>query len=206
MDFINLESIQLDGIREIANIGSGHSASALSQIVGHKVMINVPEVKIIPVEKISTLWENPNEIITGILLDFLGDITGKTLLLFTKNDAKYMVDVLLGRETSDAMLFGEMEQSSLKEIANIVVSAYLSALGTFLELMVIPSVPALVIDDAASVLTSAYLSGDTDNIDTVFCIKTQFEFVQGEKILEGYMLFLPDTDSLKTILKALHLD
>ncbi|MCD6246515.1 hypothetical protein J7J58_06420, partial [candidate division WOR-3 bacterium] len=70
----------------------------------------------------------------------------------------------------------------------------------------IPSVPALVIDDAASVLTSAYLSGDTDNIDTVFCIKTQFEFVQGEKILEGYMLFLPDTDSLKTILKALHLD
>ncbi|RKX66764.1 hypothetical protein DRP44_03400 [candidate division TA06 bacterium] len=206
MDFINLESIQLDGIREIANIGSGHSASALSQIVGHKVMINVPEVKIIPVEKISTLWENPNEIITGILLDFLGDITGKTLLLFTKNDAKYMVDILLGRETSDAMLFGEMEQSSLKEIANIVVSAYLSALGTFLELMVIPSVPALVIDDAASVLTSAYLSGDTDNIDTVFCIKTQFEFVQGEKILEGYMLFLPDTDSLKTILKALHLD
>ncbi|NIA22717.1 MAG: hypothetical protein GWP03_00895 [Proteobacteria bacterium] len=206
MDFINLESIQLDGIREIANIGSGHSASALSQIVGHKVMINVPEVRIIPVEKISTLWENPNEIITGILLDFLGDITGKTLLLFTKNDAKYMVDIMLGRETSDAMLFGEMEQSSLKEIANIVVSAYLSALGTFLELMVVPSVPALVIDDAASVLTSAYLSGDTDNIDTVFCIKTQFEFVQGEKILEGYMLFLPDTDSLKTILKALHLD
>ncbi len=206
MDFTNLESIQLDGIREIANIGSGHSASALSQIIGHKVMINVPEVKIIPIEKISTLWENPNEIITGILLDFLGDITGKTLLLFTKNDAKYMVDILLGRKTTDAMLFGEMEQSSLKEIANIVVSAYLSALGTFLELMVVPSVPALVIDDAASVLTSAYLSGDTDNIDTVFCIKTQFEFIQGEKILEGYMLFLPDTDSLKTILKALHLD
>ncbi len=206
MDITNLENIQLDGIREIANIGSGHSASALSQIIGHKVMINVPEVKIIPIEKISSLWANPKEIITGILLDFLGDITGKTLLLFTKDDAKYIIDILLERDSNSASLFGDMEQSSLKEVANIVVSAYLSALGTFLELMVVPSVPALVIDDAASVLTSAYLSGDTENIDAVFCIKTQFEFIKGQKELEGYMLFLPDTDSLKTILKSLHLD
>ena len=41
-----IEGIRLDVLREVANIGAGHAASALSQIMTDcRVMISVPDVK-----------------------------------------------------------------------------------------------------------------------------------------------------------------
>ena len=53
MDLTKLDERQLDGIKEIANIGSGHAATALSQLTKKKVMVNVPQVKILNVENLA---------------------------------------------------------------------------------------------------------------------------------------------------------
>jgi hypothetical protein len=39
----------------------------------------------------------------------------------------------------------------------------------------------------------------------VFCIETEFRFVEKDTVLNGYFLLLPDSDSLEVILKAIHL-
>ena len=51
-----------------------------------------------------------------------------------------------------------MEQSGLKEVGNILSSAYLNALSDFMGMMLVPSVPSLVIDLCGAVLTSTYLN------------------------------------------------
>ena len=57
----------------------------------------------------------------------------------------------LGREDVEFPAgFGELEQSVLKEVANILVGAYLSALSEFLGMVLIMSVPALAIDQAGA--------------------------------------------------------
>src|SRR5262245_46502637 len=43
-ELTRLAHVQLDALREIANIGAGHAATALSQMTGRQVGIGVPNV------------------------------------------------------------------------------------------------------------------------------------------------------------------
>jgi hypothetical protein len=47
-DVRGLKELQLDALREVANIGAGHAATALSQMTNHTIMIAVPEVNVRP--------------------------------------------------------------------------------------------------------------------------------------------------------------
>ena len=46
-DVRDLKALQLDALREVANIGAGHAATALSQMTNRTIMISVPEVNIL---------------------------------------------------------------------------------------------------------------------------------------------------------------
>ncbi|MBP2033226.1 chemotaxis protein CheY-P-specific phosphatase CheC [Clostridium algifaecis] len=52
MDYNSLTSIQIDALKEVANIGTGNAATALSQLLNKKVDMNVPFINIVPLEKI----------------------------------------------------------------------------------------------------------------------------------------------------------
>jgi chemotaxis protein CheC len=45
-DVRDLKALQLDALREVANIGAGHAATALSQMTNRTIMIAVPEVNV----------------------------------------------------------------------------------------------------------------------------------------------------------------
>ena len=96
-----------------------------------------------------------------------------------------------------------MEQSGIKEAGNILASAYLNALSDFMGMMLVPSVPSLVVDLSAAVLTSAYLNFGHER-DFVFCVDTSFR-VEGTDPLRGHFLLLPDMPSLRAIFDAIRL-
>ncbi|OQX56123.1 MAG: hypothetical protein B5M53_03060 [Candidatus Cloacimonas sp. 4484_209] len=201
MDLKKLDARQLDSIKEIANIGSGHAATALSQLTKRKVMVNVPEVKILNVEDLPSLFPEPEEVVVGALINFLGDITGRVLLVFPKNETSLLTNSLLTDENKSPGVFSEYERSYFKEISNIVIGAYITALANFLGFLILPSVPALVVDNALAVLSSAHLDFSKEK-DLLFCVETQFFFDGGSTSLHGYLLLLPDAISLEVILKG----
>ena len=45
-DIRSLKAIQRDALKEVANIGAGHAATALSQMIGGTIMISVPTINI----------------------------------------------------------------------------------------------------------------------------------------------------------------
>jgi len=100
--------------------------------------------------------------------------------------------------------FGVMEQSGLKEAGNILASAYLNALSDFMGMMLVPSVPSLVVDLSAAVLTSAYLNFGHAR-DFVFCVETAFRVENTTAPLVGHFLLLPDMPSLRAIFDAIRL-
>ena len=51
-DIRSLKAIQLDALREVANIGAGHAATALSQMTGDTIMISVPTINIARLEDV----------------------------------------------------------------------------------------------------------------------------------------------------------
>ena len=204
MDPRDLGPRQLDGLREVANIGAGHAATALAQMVNDRVMIAVPEVKIVQLEDVPELLGPPEEIVSATVMKLLGDVTGRTVQIFPTRTASALIGALTGRPTIDFPDgFGEIEQSALKEVSNIIVGAYINALSEFMGMMLIMSVPALAIDTAAAVLSTSYLHFGHES-DYVFSINTHLTL--GEELeFRAHFLLLPDDASLRAMLQAMRL-
>ncbi|HVA56949.1 MAG: chemotaxis protein CheC [Gemmatimonadaceae bacterium] len=201
-DLSSLKALQLDALREVANIGAGHAATALSQIVGGTIMISVPRINIQRLEDVAPLVGDPEEPVAAVLLHILGDLSGRTLLVFPKSAAVQLAEMMLRRPAGSTAELGELEQSAIKEAGNILSSAYMNALSEFMGMLLLPSPPALAIDMSAAVLTTAYLQFGTDH-DYVFCVESDFVLKDVDQRLRGFFLLLPDPASLQVILRAI---
>ncbi|NOT07066.1 MAG: chemotaxis protein CheC [Gemmatimonadales bacterium] len=203
-DLRSLTDLERDALREVANIGAGHAATALSQMTSRKIMISVPEVSIRRLEEVAELVGPADSVIAGVLMHVMGDLTGRTLVVLGQDSAHALCELLLRRPRSAGAAFDPMEQSTIKETGNILCSAYMNALSDFLGMMLVPSVPALVVDLAGAVLTTAYLNFGHDR-DAVFCVETRFRIEGSDQALTGQFLLMPDPPSLKAIFDAIRI-
>jgi chemotaxis protein CheC len=199
-DLRTLKAIQMDALREVANIGAGHAATALSQMVGRTIMISVPTINVSRLEDIPPQVAERDEPVAAVLMHMLGDLTGRTLLVFPRSTAVRLAGLLLRREPVGED-FTEMEQSAIKEAGNILSSAYMNALSDFMGMMLLPSPPSLAVDMSTAVLTTAYLQFGSDK-DYVFCVESEFLMGDLDERMRGFFLLLPDPASLQAILKA----
>jgi chemotaxis protein CheC len=199
-----LRDVELDALREVANVGAGHAATALSQLTNRRIMIDVPKVEFCAIEEAAASVGSGNSVVAAVLMHVLGDLTGRCLLLFDKDCALRLADMLLDRTSGTTKIFGELEQSSVKETANILTGAYLNGLSDLLGLMLIPSVPSLAVDLAGAVLSTTYLNFGHDR-SYVIVLDTRFKFDPGEPSMVGHFVLLPDPSSLSVILKAARL-
>jgi chemotaxis protein CheC len=199
-DVRNLKALQLDALREVANIGAGHAATALSQMTGHTIMISVPKLTVAPLEDVPNQVADREEPVAAVLMKMLGDLTGFTLLVFPKPTALKLAGLMLKR--TDVSEFGELEQSALKEAGNILSAAYLNALSEFLGMMLLPSPPSLAIDLSGAVLSSTYME-IAQGAEYVFCVESEFHLTELGERLRGFFLLLPDAGSLTAILRAI---
>lgn len=201
-DLLSLNEPQLDALRETANIGAGHAATALSQMTSNTIMITVPTVTIAKLEDVPTQIADCEEPIAAVLMHMLGDLTGRTLLVLPRPTALRLAQLMLRREPDPNAPFGALEQSAIKEAGNILSGAYMNALSEFMGLMLLPSPPSLVVDMSTAVLTTAYLQFSSDR-DIVFAVETQFYFQGSKEELRGFFLLLPDVASLRALLRAI---
>jgi chemotaxis protein CheC len=200
-DLTALKERQLDALRETANIGAGHAATALSQMTNSTIMITVPTITIAALEDVPSQIEDGEEPIAAVLMHMMGDLTGRTLLVFPRPTAIKLAQLMLRRPLDPKGEFGELEQSAIKEAGNILSGAYMNALSEFMGLLLLPSPPSLAVDMSAAVLTTAYLQFGAER-DMVFAIETQFYFQGQNDRLRGFFLLLPDVASLQTLLRA----
>jgi chemotaxis protein CheC len=201
---IDLNAVERDALREVANIGAGHAATALSQMTGRTIMINVPEVNIRRLEEVAEVLGPPESVVVAVAMHMMGDLTGQTMVILPEPEARTLCDLLLRRARGATTAFGPMEESSLKETGNILTSAYLTALSDFLGMMLLPSVPSLLTDYAGAVLTSASV-GYGRGGDIVFCVDTAFRVEGAPELLQGQFVLLPDSVSLGAIFEAIRL-
>jgi chemotaxis protein CheC len=196
--------MQLDALRETANIGAGHAATALSELTGRRIMVDVPDVSIVALERVGELLGDPGQAVSAVIVTVSGDITGRTLQIFDGAAASALVSLLLGVDEPEfPNEFGSLERSALKEIGNVIVGAYLNALGVFTAIEMTMSVPDFAIDMAAAILMTSYLNfGSVE--DHVVCVSTRL-VVDDDRDLRAHFLLIPDEPSLERILSSLRL-
>jgi chemotaxis protein CheC len=140
--------LQLDALRELANIGSGNASTALSSMLGRSIDISVPRVSVLPMAEAVDAVGEPESDATGVVLGVLGEMPATVLLLLTPRDAQLMCG-FLGVEANS-----EIGVSALMEIGNIVGSSYINALSAMTGLAIEPTPPAAATDMLAAIVAS----------------------------------------------------
>ena len=189
-----------DVLKELGNIGAGNATTALAQMIGSKVDMTVPQVKLLEFREVGSMMGGEEQIMAGISLMVEGDITGSIMFLLKHEAAKHLLNQLMpGMGDAESLEFNEMELSALKELGNIIAGAYLNSLASLTNLLIFPSVPDLAIDMAGAILSIPAIQFGTIG-DHILLIQTQFI---DEECIEGYFILLPDLDSYGKILGSL---
>jgi chemotaxis protein CheC len=188
--------VQLDALRELANIGSGNASTALSAMLGRSVDISVPSALVLPMSEAVEHVGSPEEEVTGIVLGVFGDMQASVLLLLAPSDAELMCG-LLGVEAGD-----EIGLSALMEIGNIVGSSYINALAGMTGLAVEPTPPAAATDMLAAIVQSV-LAERAGTSDLALLLDSNL-VVEGEGCSISFLL-VPDHGGVELLLSRLGL-
>lgn len=197
-DISKITNMELDALKEVANIGAGNAATALSNMVNKKIGIEVPDVKYIKIESVPDLIGGIEEIAVGTYFGIEGSLKGNNLILFREQTAYRLVDMLMG--STGTTKLDEMGESAVKEVGNILTGAYLNSMADFLELKLIPTVPYLCHDMAGAMLNQI-LSVQSQQTDNVLVTGTNLS-VEGEKF-QSHFIILFDPESMKKTIKII---
>jgi chemotaxis protein CheC len=196
-----LNDFQKDALQELGNIGAGSAATALSQLLGKDVDLNVPSVRIVPVEKITETLGVQNTIVAAVYMRVFGEIKARTLILFPQDKVMLLLDLLMRKQLGETREFGETEQSALKEVGNIIISAYLNAIAKFIGLNSVPSVPALAVDMVEAIFETVSTEMAQMGPEALLI---ENEMTEKTTKVKGSLVLIPDKDAMDRIVKALN--
>jgi len=188
--------LQLDALRELANIGSGTASTALSSMLGRSVDISVPSAFVMPMAEAVGSIGDPESEATGVVLGIVGEMPASVLLLFTPRDAELMCG-LLGVEAGT-----EFGVSALMEIGNIVGASYINALGAMTGLEMEPEPPQSATDMLGAIVETV-LAGQAHAGDVALMLDSELA-VEGSDCSIAFML-VPTEDGVGELLERLGL-
>jgi len=198
MSFCQLSERQLDLLQEVSNIGMGHAATALSQLLNRTIQMQVPRLTMTGFDEVSDLLGGAERLVAGVNLKVLGAARGDILMIFPLESAERLLADLVGI-TGATPFDEELGVSTLLEIGNILASSYLTALGQMLGNTLIPSVPRMMVDKAGSVVDGALIE-QSRSADLALMIETEFFDDTGrETPIRGHFFLLPDPETLHVL-------
>jgi chemotaxis protein CheC len=194
---LTLSDIQLDALKELANIGSAKAAGALSTLLAREVDISVARARVLSLADAVATCGDPETEMTSVAIRVAGDLAGEVLMLVPAAEARELC-ALLGAEPGT-----DIGESALREIGNILGTSYLGGLAAMTGLELLPSPPVLVTDMLGALASSlVVIVAGVD--DLVLLLDSELR-VAGEECPMSFML-LPTAGTVAGLLAPLGLD
>lgn len=190
-----VNEMELDALKEVGNIGAGHAATSLSQLLNRTIEISVPKVDIVEItDTLKALNRKPDEVITTVVtgLNDIDKVVGFLLFIFPNNIDKKIAEIMMVDE--------EMSDSALTEIGNILASSFCDALAEFLNIVLMPTPPNLVKDYILSVLDELIAQIATKS-DYIIIFETQLK--DESNVVELDIVLVPSETLMDYIRKAI---
>ena len=142
-------AMELDAIGEVMNISLGSSATAVSNLLDHRVDITTPSVSVVPVEEFSLGDLEPA---IAVEIKYISGLEGSNIMLLKRSDVKVIVDILMGTEMPEEEFeLNDLTISAVCEVMNQMMGAASTALSDFLGRPVNISTPqSYTLDDLQS--------------------------------------------------------
>jgi chemotaxis protein CheC len=97
-----------------------------------------------------------------------------------------------------------MTRSAIGELGNIMCSSYIVSLSTFTGLNIFSMPPGVVVDMLTAIVSEVSLM-NTEGEDFIIFIETSMNVGEDIGDISGYIIYIPDNESLKKILKKIGL-
>jgi chemotaxis protein CheC len=194
---LQLTELQKDALKEVGNIGAGHAATALSQLLTTTIKLSEPSIDVIKFRDLSTRVGYENRIVAALHMYVRGEAPGQMVVLFDRENALEFVNVFIKRIIGDIQIFDSIVDSTLKELGNIIAGSYLTALISLTGINLLPSVPTLsygTIQAAFRTLMSILPDQDVFLIESAFLDKGM--------TVSGQFILIPETGSLEPLLSV----
>lgn len=196
----DMDDTAKDMMREIGSIGTGNAATALSSLLKIGVEMTVPKVEILGYNEAVDLLGHPEEMVSGVLVQMTGDVSGVMLFLMKMDFINEVLRCVLQENISGYEQMGEMEVSAATEVGNIIISSYILSLSKLADMEISLSVPAFSVNMLGGIMTVpmaefGYVS-DKLMMITGKCII-------GGRNVDSNLLLLPDIKSLNYLMDRL---
>ena len=185
---------QLDGLKEIVNIGIAQAASVLNEMVDSHIELEVPAILIVdplnPEKSLSALGQGKH---SCVQLTFSGSFSGSSMLVFPSESAVKLVFALTGKTPGSTDLDAVMA-GTLNEVGNIVVNSVMGAICNMLNKHLDYSLPDYLEGTLMDLLRPKLLMPEL----TIVLVETHFT-VRDLRVTGNIFLIL-EVESLKNLL------
>lgn len=201
--YTELNDQHIDVLKEIGNIGAGNAATSLGLMLNEDVSISVPELKIEDYNEVINIIGGPEEMIVAVMVNFFGEANGIVLFILSMNSAKSITDILVGEDEDETPILSEMKISAVKEIGNILGSAYLGSIAELTGMTIDMSVPYIAVDMTGAILAAPIVEYGAADSKVMFI---EEKFSSETSNLVSHVIMFTEMDSLRGIMNRLGLD
>ena len=195
---MELTTLQQDALIELLNIGFGRAGASLSELTGHRVVLEVPEVSIHPISSLApALRGATSEDVASVHQIFSGPVAGDALLILN-HTAAGMLKQLLTDEAPLPLAVDASAREVLTEVGNILLNACLGSFGNLLQVQVSFSVPRLSLDTLNSVLESLIV--ERQGLRYALVVHAGFRLRDAE--VRGVLVIVLSVASLDKLIRA----
>jgi chemotaxis protein CheC len=196
---MQLTVTQQDALIELLNIGFGRAAASLSQLTGHRVLLDVPQVSLHPIDEVGDALErNVHGHVASVHQIFTGPVGGDALLILDESGAA-MLKELLTSEPALPLSIDASAREVITEVGNILLNACLGTFGNLLKVQVSFSVPHLSIENVGALLESLLVS--QQGIRYVLVVHAAFRLRDTQ--VTGYLMIVLSVASLDRLIRAI---
>ena len=177
---------QTDALTELINIAFARTGAALSELTGHRVLLEPPTVALRLTSELDAELSRflPGEI-AWIHQVFEGPVAGDALLLLNSEGALELTELLTDNLNGSHRL-DESAREVLTEVGNILLNACLGVFGNVLHVQVGFSVPRLRLDNVDQLVQWLNSGGDELRYALVIFTKFQVRYSQ----VNGYLVLV----------------
>jgi len=193
---MDLTAVQQDALIELLNIGFGRAAASLSQLTGHRVLLDVPNVTVHAIDKVSgALKDVISTDVASVHQIFSGPVAGDALLLLDQSGASILKE-LLTNEPALPLALDASAREVITEVGNILLNACLGTFGNILNIQVSFSVPKLNLESVGAILES--LRVNQQGVRYALVIHAGFKLRDTE--VRGYLVIVLSVASLDRLI------
>jgi chemotaxis protein CheC len=189
---------QSDAMAELINIAFARTAFSLSELSGHRVLLDAPTIGIQPIEELpNSVGAIIKEEVATVHQIFTGPVSGDALLILNYGGAVTLTDLLCSEQSHSKQL-DVSAREAITEIGNILLNACLGMFGNLLKVQVTFSMPRLHLETLDRLLRSITI--ESEELRYAVVISTSFHIK--ESAISGYLVIVLGVSSLDRLIRA----